>query len=71
MAPQFEKAVARLEPAVRLAKVNTDDEQELAGRFAIRGIPTMVLLVKGREVARQSGVMDSGAVERWVAQNIR
>jgi len=71
MAPQFEKAAARLEPAVRLAKVNTDDEQELAGRFAIRGIPTMVLLVKGREVARQSGVMDAGAIERWVTETIR
>jgi thioredoxin 2 len=71
MAPQFERAAARLEPAVRLAKVNTDDEQELAGRFAIRGIPTMVLLAKGREVARQSGVMDAGAIERWVTQSIR
>lgn len=65
MAPQFERAAARLEPAVRLAKINTDEEQELAGRFAIRGIPTMILFHHGREVARQSGVMDSAAIERW------
>ena len=65
MAPQFEKAASRLEPAVRLAKVNTDDEQELASRFAIRGIPTMILFHHGREIARQSGVLDSGAIERW------
>ncbi|MDI1285826.1 MAG: thioredoxin TrxC [Reyranella sp.] len=65
MAPQFEKAAGRLEPAVRLAKVNTDDEQELASRFAIRGIPTMILFHRGREIARQSGVLDAGAIERW------
>lgn len=65
MAPQFERAAARLEPTVRLAKVNTDDEQDLAGRFAIRGIPTMILIHHGREIARQSGVLDAGAIERW------
>src|SRR5258708_4710252 len=42
MAPQFEKAAATLEPAVRLAKVNTEDEQQLAARFNIRAIPTLV-----------------------------
>jgi thioredoxin 2 len=68
MAPQFERAAAHLEPTIRLAKVNTDDEQELASRFGIRGIPTMVLLKKGREIARQSGIMDAGAIQRWVAQ---
>ena len=65
MAPQFEKAASRLEPAVRLAKVNTDTEQELAGRFGIRGIPTMILFHHGREIARQSGAMDAAAIERW------
>lgn len=65
MAPQFERAAGRLEPTVRLAKVNTDAEQELASRFAIRGIPTMILLKHGKEIARQSGTMDAGAIERW------
>lgn len=65
MAPQFERAAQRLEPAVRLAKVNTDEEQDLASRFAIRGIPTMILFRHGREIARQSGAMDAGAIERW------
>ena len=43
MAPQFEKAAGQLEPRVRFAKVNTDEEQQLAGRFGIQGIPTMIL----------------------------
>ena len=65
MAPQFERAAARLEPAVRLAKVNTDEEQELAQRFGIQGIPTMILFHHGKPIARQSGAMDASAIERW------
>ncbi|MFO1082355.1 MAG: thioredoxin TrxC [Reyranellaceae bacterium] len=68
MAPQFERAARELEPAIRLAKLNTDQEQALAGQFGIRGIPTMILFRHGREVARQSGAMDSGRITQWVRQ---
>jgi thioredoxin 2 len=65
MAPQFEKAAQRLEPAIRLGKLNTDEEQELAARFGIRGIPTMILFRHGREIARQAGLLDAAAIEAW------
>lgn len=71
MAPQFEKAAARLEPSVRLAKVNTDQEPELASRYRIQGIPTIVLIQHGRELARHSGLMDAGRIESWVRQSLR
>src|SRR5690349_9341336 len=67
MAPQFEKAAQRLEPAIRLGKLNTDEEQELAARFGIRGIPTMILFRHGREIARQTGLLDAAAIEAWAA----
>jgi thioredoxin 2 len=71
MAPQFEKAASQLEPQVRFAKVNTDEEQQLAGRFGIQGIPTMILFHRGQEVARQSGLMDATRIESWVQQTLR
>ena len=71
MAPQFEKAAGHLEPKVRLAKVNTDEEQELAGRFGIQGIPTMILFHHGKEIARQSGAMNAAGIESWVQQALR
>ena len=71
MAPQFEKAASALEPQVRLAKVNTDDEQALAGRFGIRGIPTMILFRRGKEIARQSGAMNAAGIASWVQQALR
>ena len=57
MAPAFHKAAGLLEPQVRLAKVNTENEQALAGRYGIRSIPTMILFAGGREIARQSGAL--------------
>ena len=71
MAPQFEQAAGHLEPTVRLAKVNTEDEQALAGRFGIQAIPTMILFKHGKEVARQSGAMNASGVESWVQQALR
>jgi thioredoxin 2 len=72
MAPAFEQAAAQLEPQLRLAKVNTEDEQGLAARFNIRSIPTLALFVGGREVARQPGAMTSPAqISAWVRQQLR
>ena len=68
MAPAFEQAAAKLEPAVRLAKVNTENEPDLAGRFGIRSIPTLILFANGREVARQAGAMtNAGQIAKWAA----
>src|SRR5690606_4765799 len=62
MAPQFEAAARMLEPVARLAKVDTEAEPVLGSRFGIRSIPTMLLFVDGREVARQSGAMGSAQI---------
>ena len=66
MAPAFEQAARQLEPQVRLGKVNTESEAQLAGRFGIRSIPTLILFKGGREIARQSGAMDAASLVRWV-----
>jgi thioredoxin 2 len=71
MAPQFEAAAGRLEPKVRLAKVDTDAEPSLARRYGIQSIPTMVLIHRGREVGRTSGAMPAAAIERWVTSVVR
>jgi thioredoxin 2 len=66
MAPHFERAAGELEPLVRLAKLNTEAEQEIATRFGIRSIPTLIAFRKGREIARQSGALDTAGLVRWV-----
>ncbi|HEX7080557.1 MAG TPA: thioredoxin TrxC [Gammaproteobacteria bacterium] len=66
MAPEFERAAASLGRDFRLLKLNTEAEQEIAARLGIRSIPTMVMFAGGREIARQSGAMRAGDIERWV-----
>ncbi|MDR7101639.1 thioredoxin TrxC [Croceicoccus sp. BE223] len=68
MAPAFEAAAAQLEPAIRLGKLDTEAEQAIAARYAIRSIPTMILFRKGREIARQAGAMPAGAIFNWARQ---
>ena len=65
MAPQFAAAAKSLEPQMRLAKVDTEAEPALGSQFGIRSIPTLVLLQAGREIARQSGALDSAQIVRW------
>ena len=65
MAPAFSAAAAQLGPTLRLAKLNTEAEQGLAQRFGIRSIPTLMILHKGREIARQSGAMPTTAIVAW------
>jgi thioredoxin 2 len=66
MAPHFERAASVLEPQVRLAKLNTEEAQATAARLGIRSIPTLIMFRNGREVARQSGAMDSNSLVQWV-----
>ncbi len=70
MAPAFEQAASMLEPTVRLAKLNTEDEQMIGAQYGIRSIPTMILFDKGREVARQSGALMAGDIVRWAKSQI-
>ncbi len=70
MAPAFEQAAAELSPDVRLAKLNTEDEQSIGAHLNIRSIPTMVIFKNGREVARQAGAMSAADIKSWVGNYI-
>ena len=60
----------RLEPAMRVAKLNTEEAQALASQYGIRSIPTLALFQNGREVARQAGAMDAGSIVAWARKNV-
>ncbi|MGZ5032881.1 MAG: thioredoxin [Usitatibacter sp.] len=66
-APVFEK-VAAANPEVVFAKVNTDDEQEIAQHFQIRSIPTLMVFREQIIVFSQPGALPQGALEQVVAK---
>jgi thioredoxin 2 len=69
MAPVFEAAAKRLEPNARLVKVDSDAAADLAARFSIRSIPTLVLFHHGREVGRTAGAMTLDQLIAWVSRH--
>jgi thioredoxin 2 len=70
MAPHFTAAAARLEPRVRLAKVDTEAEPEIAQRFNIRSIPTLIVFQHGVEKTRQAGAMSREDLVEWITRQL-
>lgn len=68
MAPHFTAAAERLEPSVRLLKLNSEDHPQTAGQLRVSGIPTLILFRDGREVARQSGALSANQIVAWTTQ---
>jgi len=66
-APIFEE-VADANPDVKFVKVNTDEEQSLAGHFAIRSIPTLMIFREQVIVFQQAGALPKGALEDVLSQ---
>lgn len=70
MAPAYEEAARRLAPRVRLAKLDTEAHPDVAARYGIRGIPTLILFQGGHEVARQSGALDLPTLVQWIEARV-
>ena len=51
------------------SKLDTETEQSIAARWSIRSIPTLILLINDKEVARTSGVMPLGQLKCWLKQH--
>jgi len=66
-APVYEKA-AEAHPDVVFAKVNTDEQQELAGAFGIRSIPTLMVFREKVVLFQQAGALPGNALEQVIAQ---
>jgi thioredoxin 2 len=67
VAPELAKIAAERAGRVLVAKVDTDALPEVAGRFGIRSIPTMILFRGGREARRASGAMPAAEIAAQLA----
>jgi len=67
MAPVLEKLVRELAGQVLLAKVNADEQPEIAAQFGVRSLPTLKLLREGRLVDELTGAQTETALRQWLA----
>ena len=64
VAPVLDRIAEEQGGALKLVKVNIDDENELASRFGVASIPTMILFKGGEPAAAVVGAQPKGAIER-------
>lgn len=73
VAPILKQLIEEYDGAVLLAKVEVDEGEnmKLAGRYQVRGFPTVLLIVKGEEVARFSGAKPLSFIREFVDTNLK
>lgn len=68
--PIFQQVASELEPNIRFVKVDTEQQQAIATRYAIRSIPTLMVFKQGKMVAQRSGSMPKSLFKEWLASFI-
>ena len=69
MAPHF-ATVAKQNPQVVFAKIDTEANPRLSSAFHVRSIPTLVLMNKSNEIARISGALRATELQQWLDQQL-
>ena len=70
MAPIFESVGQKMSGKANFVKVDVDESEDLARKFGVMSIPTMVILKDGNLVAKRVGLMQADALEQWVDENL-
>ena len=69
LAPGLERVAENVGDSARVVKVDVDAEPELASRYGVQSIPTLVFFEGGREYDRQVGLVSPAAIEQKLQQN--
>jgi putative thioredoxin len=69
--PILEKLETEYGGAFKLAKINSDDEQQLAAAFGIRSIPTVILMMNGQPVDGFMGALPEGKVREFLNKHVQ
>lgn len=67
--PALEEIASEMGEALKVAKVNIDDNPETPAKFHVRGIPTLMIFKDGQVVATKVGAMTKGKLAEWVSEH--
>ena len=70
VAPILEDLAVRRSASLKIVKVNTDENTELAARFGIYSIPTLILFERGNKINQIAGAMPRSQLEAWIDSSI-
>ena len=70
VAPVLDELADEMDGKVQIAKLNVDDNQELAFKYQVQSIPTFLLFEKGEVKDRMMGAMPKSAFESFIEKNV-
>lgn len=70
IAPSLEEISAEMGDKVKIAKVNMDENPDLAAKYGIRSIPTLLMFKEGEPVAIQVGAAPKNKLSDWISGEI-
>jgi len=70
VSPTLERLATQMAGRLKLVKVNVDNSPQLARRFGVQAIPTLILMDRGQEKTRQTGAAPEHVLRTWLERNI-
>ncbi|WP_421997444.1 thioredoxin [Reyranella sp.] len=70
IAPSLEQIAAEMDGKVKIAKLNIDENQNIAMKYGVRSIPTLILFKNGQPAATQVGAAPKGKLVDWINASI-
>jgi thioredoxin 1 len=68
--PALEEIATDLQGKVKIAKVNVDENPQIASQYGIRSIPTLLLFKNGERVDQKVGAAPKGDLSRWISAQV-
>ncbi len=66
IAPALEEIASDLKGRAKIAKLNVDENRDLAGRYRVHSIPTLMIFKDGKAVATKVGASPKSELARWI-----
>ena len=68
--PGLKQLMERMTETLRIVEVDAEENSDLAERFGIKGVPTLILLKDGRELTRCNGFQSASMLREWLAEHV-
>jgi thioredoxin 1 len=62
LSPILKEVKEQLGDQISIIKIDVDKNKQVASQYQVRGVPTMILFQKGKQLWRQSGVLDKSTI---------
>jgi len=70
IAPALEEISNEMEGKVKIAKINIDENQNMAMKYGVRSIPMLIMFKDGEPMAQQVGAAPKGKLEDWIKTSL-